>query len=131
MTPTEYIAEQAPERQALLKSIHKLILKTGKNLTAEVAPMMGAEMIQYKINNYFAYALASGKAHMTLHAMPMYMNKPIHEKYSKLLKKSQLQKGCINFKNADEMPLDTIEQFLTDCAKVDIVAVMEKYKKKK
>ena len=129
MTPTEYISAQSPERQALLKSIHALILKLNKKITAEVAPMMGSEMIQYKINTYFAYALGSGKAHITLHALPMYMHKPIHEKFSKLFKKAKFQKGCINFKNADEMPLDMAEQFLTDCSKVDLVAIMKKYGK--
>jgi len=129
MTITEYLSQQEPERKKLLTSIHEIILKTNKKLKPEVAPMMGSEMIQYKINNFFTYALASQKNHMTLHAMPMYMCKPIHEKYSKLLKKAKLQKGCINFKNADEMPLDIAKQFLNDCAKIDLEAIMKKYGK--
>jgi regulatory protein YycH of two-component signal transduction system YycFG len=131
MTIDEYLAKQEPERKALLTSIHRIILKTNKKVSAEVAPMMGSDMIQYKVDNYFQYALASQKNHMTLHVLPMYGHKPIHEKYSKLLKKAKFQKGCINFKNADEIPLDITEQLFTDCAKIDWVAIMEKYKKKR
>jgi Domain of unknown function (DU1801) len=129
MTITQYLSGQEPERKTLLTSIHEIILKTNKKVTAEIGPMMRTEMIQYKINNYFVYALANQKNYMSLHAMPIYMNKPLHEKYSKLLKKAKFQKGCINFKNAEEMPLDIAEQLLADCAKIDWVAIMKKYKK--
>lgn len=131
MTPSEFISKQEPERQKLLTSMHEIILKTNKKVTAEVAPMMRMEMIEYKIKTHFVYGLANAKNYMSIHAMPMYSCKPIHDKYSKLLKKAKFQKGCINFKNADEMPLDIAEQFLTDCAKIDWVAVMEKYQEMK
>ncbi len=141
MTPTEYLATLEPEEKKLLTSIHKIILKTNPKVTAEVAPMMGKEMIQYKIkppapapgekprpsSQYFVYGLVSTKNYMSLHAMPMYGCKPIHEKYSKLLKKAKFQKGCINFKNADEMPLDIAEDLLKDCAAIDMIALMKKF----
>ncbi|HTA26153.1 MAG TPA: hypothetical protein VK809_00070 [Bacteroidia bacterium] len=143
MTPTEFIAEQAPERQAFLTALHNIILKTNTKVVPEVAPMMGKEIIQYKLypmgvnatmspkesSRYFVYGLASTKNYMSIHAMPMYAHKPIHEKFSKLLKKAKFQKGCINFKNVDEMPLDIAEQFMAACAEIDWAAVMKKYGK--
>jgi hypothetical protein len=131
MTPKEYISSQPKERQEQLTSIHEIILATNKKVTPEIGKMMGADMIHYKIKTYFVYGLASGKNNMTLHALPMYMNKHIHEKYSKLLKKAKFQKGCINFNSVDEMPLKIITQFLTDCAKIDMVAMLENRLKKK
>jgi hypothetical protein len=131
MTINEYLTSVESERQQLLSSLHKIILKTNKKVAAEVGPMMGTDMIQYKINGYFVYGLASQKNYMSLHAMPMYGCKPVHDKYSKLLKKAKFQKGCINFKNSDEMPLDLAEELLTDCAKIDWEAIIEKYKKPK
>lgn len=130
MTITEYLSKQEPERKKLMHAIHETILKTNKKVKAEVGSMMGGDMIQYKINTNFVYGLAGNKNHMTLHALPMYAFKSIHEKYSNLLKKAKFQKGCINFKNADEMPLDITEQLLTDCAKIDWEAIMAKFKKK-
>ncbi len=120
---------QEPERKELLTAIHEIILKTNKKVTAEVAPMMGKEMIQYKVNKYFIYGLGSVKNHMSLHVLPMYGHKPLHEKFTKLLKKAKVQKGCINFKNIEEMPLDMAELLLTDCAKIDMEALMKKFGK--
>lgn len=129
MTINEYLSKQEPGREELLGAIHEIILKTNKKVKAEVGKMMGTDMIIYKVNDGFVYGLASQKNHMSLHAMPIYACKPLHEKYSKLLKKAKVQKGCINFKNADEMPLDIAEQLLTDCAKIDWEAEMKKYKR--
>ncbi len=129
MTPEEFISKQEPERQKLLSDLHKIILKTNKKVVPEVDKMMGKEMIQYKIGKYFVYALASTKNYMSIHSMPLYGCKPIHEKFSKLFKKAKFQKGCINFKDASEMPLDLAEEFMTACATIDWVAVMKKYGK--
>jgi hypothetical protein len=131
MTINQYLSNQDPEREALLTSLHQVILNTNKKVKAEVGKMMGSEMIQYKINGHFIYALANQKNYISLHAMPIYGHKPLHEKYSKLLKKAKFQKGCINFKNADEIPLDVAEQLLSDCAKIDWESIVEKYQKAK
>lgn len=130
MTVPEYLAKQAPEGEKLLTELHNIILETNKKLSANVSKMMGADMIIYTLNNQFIYALGAGKNYMSLHVLPMYMVKTIHEKYAKLLPKAKFQKGCINFKNADEMPAATVKQLLTECAQVDMAALMEKFKKK-
>jgi diadenosine tetraphosphate (Ap4A) HIT family hydrolase len=130
MTIEEYLAKQEPQRRELLSSIHEVVLKTNKKISMEVAKMMGTDMIQYKMNSQFVYALGGTKNHMSLHLLPMYMHKPIHEKYAKLLPKAKFQKGCINFENVGEIPLDIAEQLLTECAKVDLKAMLEKRNKK-
>ena len=129
MTIDEYISKQAPDRAEAFTMLHKLIMEN-KKVTAKVSKMMGKDMIIYKTNNYFIYALGSGKSHMSLHAMPIYASKAIHEKYTKLLPDASLQKGCINFKSAVEMPPAIIRQFLGECAQIDMAALMEKFKKK-
>lgn len=131
MTVAEYLSNQASGRAEALKELHKIIEKTNKKVTASVSKMMGVDMIIYTVNNQFVYALGSGKNHISLHVLPMYMVKSIHEKYEKLFPKAKFQKGCINFKSADEMPAAIATQLLTECAQVDMVALMEKYKKKK
>jgi len=117
MTITEYLNKQEPERKKLLSAIHKIITQTNKNAKAEIGKMMGKEMIMYYVDGAFIYALSSVKEHMSLHNMVLYGYKPVHEKYSKLFKKAKFQKGCINFKNAEEVPLEIMEAFMTDCAK--------------
>jgi hypothetical protein len=130
MTPSQFIDALESPRKEIISAIHKIILKTNKGILAEVSGMMGKQMLIYKKREIFTYALSSVKSHMSLHLMPIYGYPPLHAKYSKLLNKAKFQKGCINFKQAEDMPLNMVEELMTECSKVDMVALMEKYKKK-
>jgi hypothetical protein len=131
MTVADYISRQEESRQPVLTALHEIITASDTKLIAEVAPMMGKEMIQYKKGGFFNYALASVKDHMSLHAMPLYCAASLHEKYEPLLPKAKFQKSCINFKTAEDLPLNIAKQLMKDCAKIDMVAIMQDYQKKK
>lgn len=130
MQISEFIATLPSERQQLLTSIHEIILREDPTVNAIVGPMMGKEMILYNASGTFKYGLASTKAYMSLHAMPIYMSPTLHDNYKTLLKDASLQKGCINFKTEAEIPLAIVGQFIKECAKIDIVAILENRKKK-
>lgn len=119
-----FISTQPTERQPLLTAIHELIMKYDTTVTPVVEPMMGKEMIIYK-HGMMKYALASVKAYMSLHVLPMYGSAVIYEKYKALLPKAAFQKGCINFNDAAEVPLDILQQLITDCAPVDLIKIRE------
>lgn len=119
-----YISTQPTERQPLLTAIHELIMKYDTTVTPVVEPMMGKEMIIYK-HGMMKYALASVKAYMSLHVLPMYGSAVIYERYKALLPKAAFQKGCINFNDAAEVPLDILQQLITDCAPVDLIKIRE------
>jgi len=127
MTINEHLSQQDEQRQPLLKTLHEMIINTDKTVTPVVGKMMGKEMILYNCE-MFKYGLASVKDYMSLHCMPIYMNAPMHTKYQALLPNANFQKGCINFKNETELPLDVAAQLIADCAKIDLKAIMEKYR---
>ena len=77
------------------------------------------------------YALSSVKSHMSLHLMPIYGSSPLHAKYEKLLPRAKFQKGCINFKEAEEVPLPVVKALLADCAKIDLLALLQKMREKR
>jgi uncharacterized protein YdhG (YjbR/CyaY superfamily) len=129
MQVENYINRQDPGRHEILRKIHNLIVKTNPKVTFHIEPMMGKEIISYKLEGFFIYGLASPKNHMSLHLMPIYCSKDLHAKYSKLLTEVKFQKGCINFKSADDIPLDLLENLLMDSALFDYISVMRKYKK--
>lgn len=112
-------------RQAILSALHRVILKEDETVTPVIEPMMGKEMIIYKAKGMMKYALASGKAYMSLHCLPIYMNKSLFDRYVALLPDASFQKGCINFTSADEVPVSIIRDLITDCAPVDLVQVRE------
>jgi len=130
MTPSEYINEQPAEKQALLTNIHHAITGNDLSVVPGVESMMGKQMILYKERGYMKYGLAAVKNHMSLHCMPIYMNPALHAKYSTLLPAAKLQKGCINFSNATEVPPEIISALITDCSAINIADMLENRKKK-
>jgi len=131
MTITDYISKQLPERRALLKKIHEIILREDKTVTPTIEPMMAKEMIIYKARGGFKYGLSSVKNYISLHVLPIYGSTTLYTKYQDLLPKATFQKGCINFKNEEEMPLEIVKQLMADCSKIDLHAIREAYLKSK
>lgn len=131
MTITEFISAQPAERQELLSQLHEIIIQKDKTVTPIIAPMMGKEMIIYNAPGSFKYGLASVKNYMSLHVLPMYGSPVLYEKYKALLKHAGFQKGCINFKNKNEMPLKIVKDLIADCSKIDLRAIRENYLKSK
>ena len=131
MLITEYIGGQPVERQQLLIDIHEIIIANDKTVLPFVESMMGKEMIIYKGKGCMKYGLASIKNYMSLHLLPIYGSAILHDRYKALLDKANFQKGCINFSNADEMPLDIVKQLIIDCSAVDLLKIREDYLKSK
>ena len=131
MTITEFILTQPEDRQELLSKLHEIVIQNDKTVTPVIAPMMGKEMIIYNAPGIFKYGLSSVKSYMSLHVLPMYGSPILYEKYKVLLKKASFQKGCINFKNKDEMPLNIVKKLIADCSKIDLRAIRENYLRSK
>jgi hypothetical protein len=126
MTPENYLSIQGSEGATLLGAIHNIILAKDKKVSAAVGLMMGKEMILYTDCGIFRYGLASLKNHFSLHLLPMYCSPDIFERYKTLLPNAKFQKGCINFKTAEEMPLTVIGKLIHDCSKVDMPAIRDR-----
>ena len=120
-----YIASQPADRQGILSDIHSIILQEDPSVTAGIEPMMGKEMILYKCKGMMKYGLAGVKNYMSLHVLPIYGSKILFDRYQSLLNKATFQKGCINFVTAEQMPLDSVRQLMSDCAKVDLKKIRE------
>lgn len=122
-----YIANQPADRQNILSDIHSTIIKNDKSVIAGVGSMMGKEMIVYKCKGVMKYGLASVKHYISLHLMPIYGLKTLHSKYRTLLPLANFQKGCINFKNKNEMPIEIVRELIIDCSSFDLAKMREEY----
>lgn len=131
MTISEFISNQPEDRLELLFQLHEIIIENDKTIIPVIAPMMGKEMIIYNAPGTFKYGLSSVKNYMSLHVLPMYGSPVVYEKYKALLNKANFQKGCINFKNKDEMPLKIVKDLIIDCSKIDLRVLRENYLKSK
>jgi len=127
----KYIASQPKERQDVLSGIHSVIIEEDKTVIPVIEPMMGKEMIIYKAKGSMKYALAGVKNYMSLHVLPMYGSQALYSKYKALLHKANFQKGCINFNDGEEMPLELVRQLMADCSKIDLAKIREDYLREK
>lgn len=130
MTIEEYILNAPPERQAALTALHQAILANDASVTAVVKPMMSKNMILYEERCVMKYGLASVRAYMSFHCLPMYMDQLLHTKYESLLPGAKFQKGCINFATGDALPTGILAGLVKECAVINIADVLEKRKKK-
>jgi hypothetical protein len=126
-----YITSQPEDRQKILSNIHRAIIENDKNVIASVELMMGKEMVVYKGKGVMKYGLASVKNYISLHVMPIYGSITLHSKYKRLLPLANFQKGCINFKNENEMPIDIVGELIIDCSSFDLIKMREEYLKSK
>jgi len=115
MTIDKFLSKVDPNCRDMMLSIHQIIVDNSKRVKPEVSYMMGREMIQYKIDGMFMYGLSNNKTDMSLHMMPIYGPPALHTTYKRLLNKAKFQKGWINFKQAEEMPLDILENLMKEC----------------
>ena len=122
-----YISGQPQGRQKLLTDIHAIIMEEDKKVLSRVEQMMGKEMIVYASSGMMKYGLASVKSYMSLHVMPIYAAGNLSAKYKLLLNEANFQKGCINFKLADQMPLDIVRQLIADCTGIDLLKMREDF----
>jgi hypothetical protein len=129
-TIKEYFSELDSSRSSILSKIHQIIISSDKNIDAEVGMMMGKQMIIYKEEGIFKYALSSSKEYLSIHLMTIYGSSPLHSKYQKLLMNAKFQKGCINFKSELDMPSDIVTQLILDSAKINMKKLVEKFHKK-
>src|ERR1700760_5027591 len=112
MTIAEHIATLPPERQELIRVLHQAVIEHDPSVVAAIKPMMRREMILYEEACAMKYGLASAKTHMSFHCLPMYMKPEIHAKYQALMPKAAFQKGCINFKSLEELPLNAFSELI-------------------
>ena len=133
MTAEEYLNSLDPDRREVLSMLRELILKHDKSVQEAVTGMMGREMLVYNVQGgILKYALSSVKSHMTWHSMVMYGGsdcaggKGLREKFEKLLPMAKFQKGCINFKYAEQIPSEIAEQIIKESAAQEYPPAMYK-----
>ncbi len=121
-TVTEFLAQLPPDRR---KEIQRVRAVVRKHLPAGYVETLTKGMIVYEVpleryaetyNGHALWyaALASQKAYLTLHLMPVYGSAPLAQRlrdgFKAAGKKLDMGKACIRFKRADDLALDAIAE---------------------
>ncbi|HEX2696650.1 MAG TPA: DUF1801 domain-containing protein [Anaerolineales bacterium] len=123
-TVEEYLQSLPVERRAAISKVRDVILK---NLPKGYIESMTWGYPTYEIplerypNTYNKQplgiaALASQKNYMSLYLMSVYGDKAteewFHQRYKASGKKLDMEKSCVRFKKADDLPLDLIAEVI-------------------
>lgn len=114
MSISEFINQFNPKHKAAAKAIMQIISEKEPSLEPQIKTTMGKEMICYEQNGEFKYAIASHPQHLSLHNMVMYCYPDLNDKFVNQFTKAKFRKGCINFTNVDDFPINTIEQLILE-----------------
>lgn len=121
-TVTEFLAQLPPDRRKEIQRVRDVVRK---HLPAGYVETLTKGMIVYEVpleryaetyNGHALWyaALASQKAYLTLHLMPVYGSAPLAQRlrdgFEAAGKRLDMGKACIRFKRADDLALDAIAE---------------------
>lgn len=90
-----------------------------------------AKYLTFKAEGEWYVALASQKNYLSLHLVPIYVYPELRATLDAGGKKLKCGKGCINFKRAEELPLEAIGEIIGANSAADYVEKMRSLRKRK
>lgn len=99
-----------------VSSLQRIILKNDRKVKMSKGKMMGEEGVLFHEGNDFKYAITHSPLRITFHAMPMYCNERIQQKYKPLFIGASFGKGCIRFKPHTAVSQSLLASFVKDCS---------------
>ena len=140
-TVNGYLKSLPEDRKKAISAVRKVILK---NLPTGFEEAMNYGMISYQVplsiypNTYnkqplmFA-ALASQKNYMAVHLMGIYLSgesrASFEAAYKASGKKLDAGKGCVRFKNLDDLPLDVIGEVIASITLKKYLSYIENWQR--
>jgi hypothetical protein len=106
----QYLDGLPVERRAEVERVWGLVRK---HVPGGFVEEIGAKYLSFKAGDDWLVALANQKNYISLHLMPLYMFPEMKAKFDDAAsKKLKCGKGCINFKRAEELPLETLAEIV-------------------
>ncbi|MBC7932462.1 MAG: DUF1801 domain-containing protein [Rubrivivax sp.] len=103
----QYLAELPPERRDVVEKVWRVVRESmPKGYVEEI----GAKFLSFKAGEDWYVALANQKNYVSLYLIPLYVFPELKAKLDASAPRLKCGKSCINFKSADELPLDVIAE---------------------
>ncbi len=126
-------ADRAASLAAVRKAIRAALPKGYEETVASGMIVWQVPASRYPARPLWLAALAAPKSYLTLHLLPVYMNKELMGRlvqgFKRAGKKLDIGKGCIHFKAADDLALDAIGDIIGGMPVDTWVQVFESRKK--
>ena len=107
LTYKQFLAELPAERRIEVEKVWRVVRQS---MPAGYVEDIGAKFISFKAGEDWYVALANQKNYISLYLIPLYVFPELKAKLDASAPRLKCGKSCINFKKADELPLDVIAE---------------------
>ena len=105
----QYLNSLPPERKSEVERVWRVVRES---VPGGYREEVTAKFLTFKAGGEMYVALASQKNYISLYLMPLYVYPELKAKLDAGGKKLKCGKSCINFRRADELPLDVIAEIV-------------------
>ena len=105
----QYLAGLPADRRSEVEKVWRVVRE---NMPAGYDEEIGPKFISFKADADWYVALANQKNYMSLYLMPVYVFPELKAKLDASGKNLKCGKSCINFKKADDLPLDAVGEIV-------------------
>ena len=106
----DYLASLPLERREAIESVWQTVRENiPKGFTEEISP----KFLTFKADDEWFIALANQKNYISLYLCSIYIFPELKAKLDNSGKKLKCGKSCINFKHAEDLPLETIAEIVS------------------
>ena len=103
----KYLDGLPPERRGEVEKVWRVVRQ---NVPGGYVEEVGPKFLTYKAGEEWYVALANQKNYISLYLMPLYVYPELKAKLDASGKNLKCGKSCINFKRADELPLEVVAE---------------------
>ena len=121
LTLDDYIAALPAERQQPAAQAWQLVRQA---MPAGYTEHIGPKYLEFRAGKDMYIGLANQKGHLSLHVVPMYLMPALQEQLAAAAPKLKMGKGCVNFKQAEELPHEALTALIAATPPADYVAKM-------
>lgn len=105
----DYLAGLPDERKDAVKKVWRIVRE---NMPQGYTEQIGPKFLSFTADNDWYVALANQKNYISLYLIPLYVFPELKARLDAASKNLKCGKSCINFKRAEELPLDVIGEIV-------------------
>lgn len=105
----QYLVSLPPERRSDVEKVWRVVRE---NMPGGYVEEIGPKFLSFKADDDWYVALANQKNYISLYLMPVYIFPELKVKLDGSGKKLKCGKSCINFKRAEDLPLEVVAEVI-------------------
>jgi hypothetical protein len=118
----EFIAALPAERQQPAAQVWHLVRQA---MPTGYTEHIGPKFLEFRVGKDMYIGLANQKGHLSLHVVPMYLMPALQEQLAAAAPKLKMGKGCVNFKQVEELPSEALAGLIAATSPADYAARLQ------